>query len=70
MLIVDKIAMALSVAQYPTFSEWCKVHEYDEKSVNTLNRWKECKEWYKALNHCFTITELNLLFTLANKENI
>ena len=69
MLIVNKIAQALSAIDYPTYPEWLEAHEYN-KSEESLNRWTECKEYKKALLACFTVDELKDLFILTHENNV
>lgn len=69
MLVVNKIAQALSAIDYPTYSEWLEAHEYN-KSEESHDRWTECKEYKKALLSCFTVAELKALFVLTHENNI
>lgn len=69
MLIVDKIAMALSAVDYPTYSQWIDAHEYTQDQ-ESLNRWTECKANKKALLACFTVDELKDLFILTHEHNV
>lgn len=69
MLVVDKIAMALSVVDYPSYLKWIDVHEYTQ-DPKSLNRWTECKAYKKALLACFTVDDLRQLFLLTHENDV
>lgn len=69
MLIVDKIAQALSVIDYPAYAEWLAAHEYAD-NLESKQRWQECKAYKKAMLSCFTVTELKELFSLTHNADV
>ena len=69
LLIVDKLAAALCVMDYPTYDLWCEELEY-KTSAESFALYSQHSEIAKQLAVVFTKQELKDLFNLAHSENI
>jgi hypothetical protein len=69
LLIVDKLAAALCVMDYPTYNTWCKELEY-QPCAESFDLYSQHSEIAKHLTVVFTQQELKDLFNLAHSENI